>query len=817
MASTSKYLQLNSQVLLEYIYQDPAAPTVIDTDTNGARCMILNNGYTGTKFLFTEDNPYEPTGNYRKYSAVPINSARSKYAYLTTNVPLNYLDYDNNLTDVSALLAQLTTPPNVPVEALQYDMIRLHLVSGYSIATQGDGFIFEVQLTDKAGKKQNLTSIAYLNSDNYEILNPDEFVMGEKLYTRYIELKIPAISYLNDVTISNPTVPTTLSYLMTYGKGVHPATMIDFSFKIITSTDTVNGYKFFNTGNDVKTSISRTDEYSGLSATIQESTAGDFFELYGSYNGDIYEDFIVTLDQQPNTKIAIFHDVRVIEQVGSDFLKTSEQNFIQTEDFGIPYKFRPIVLNSSIATSYRIEYTLRIFNTYDNSQIIRQAQFTSFDVKKYGRRIRKINLGLEPNIAKVYNVLPDNKPIVNLKTYNNMNLNQGSSTTVVQTEFVTSFIDRNRISASVSAVKIIPATKQPGDVIPTAKGSSTSFSDIPLKIQQISETDKVYQQGEAPIGISPFDNFYQFIIYNNAVSNASGVGEPQLVDLTQVGTVYINFFDKQTGLKIKLKSYTNIKDLNPANGEVVFKIPAEESSKILGMTDKTYYVSTVLETGGGTSEETLMYNGTWYSVEEKSGKVASDIIQDLQNSFDALSEASAAIINSRDAEISALKAEIDYQKQYVAGLEANVSELGGDLAAVQGSLSQAQDAIAQQQTAFEQAIAGVTNTSNKLIQDIISASSSQNSVSSSSSSSNNQIVKDDLSKTDTIYINGNPVSPNPNYPGNSTDNKGSNNAGKNDSILEYVLQQQQGISSSQVTINNGNNTPSGRSDTTRGK
>lgn len=797
MASTSKYLQLNSQVLLEYIYQDPAAPTVIDTDTNGARCMILNNGYTGTKFLFTEDNPYVPTGNYRKFSAVPVNSARTKYAYLTTNVPLNYLDYDANLTDVTALLAQLTTPPNVPVEALQYDTVRLHLVSGYSIATQGDGFIFEVQFTDKAGKKQNITSIAYLNSDSYEVLNPDEFVMGEKLYTRYIELKIPAISYLNDVTISNPTVPTTLSYLMTYGKGVHPTTMIDFSFKIISSTDTVNGYKFFNTGNDVKTSISRTDEYSGLSAVIQESTAGDYFELYGSYNGDIYEDFIVTLDQQPNTKIAIFHDVRVIEQVGSDFLKTSEQNFIQTEDFGIPYKFRPIVLNSSIATSYRIEYTLRIYNTYDNSQIIRQAQFTSFDVKKYGRRIRKINLGLEPNVAKVYNVLPDNKPIVNLKTYNNMNLDQGSSTTVVQTEFVTSFVDRNRISASVSSVKIIPATKQQGDVIPTAKDDSTSFANIPLKIEQISETDKVYQQGEAPIGISPFDNFYQFIIYNNAVSNASGVGEPQLVDLTQVGTVYINFFDKQTGLKIKLRSYTNIKDLNPADGEVVFKIPSDESSKILGMTDKNYYISTVLETGGGTSEETLMYNGTWYSVEEKVDKVASDTIDDLQQSFDSLSEASAAIINSRDAEINSLKAEIDYQKQYIAGLEANVSELGGDLAAVQGNLSQAQDAIAQQQTIYEQAIAGITNSSNSIIQSIISGGSTT-------------VQK----QTDTIYINGNPVSPNPNYPGNSNNSTAST---PNEAELEYILQKQQGISSSQVVINNGNGTPpTGKSDTTKG-
>ena len=521
MASTSKYIQLNPQILLEYIYQDPSAPTVIDTDLNGARAMILNNSYTNTNFMFTEDNPFVPTGNYRTYSAIPINGNRTRYAYLTANDVLNYLDYDTNLPDVGSLLAQLTTPPNIPVEALQYDTVRLHLVSGYSFASQGDGFIFEVQFTDKQGRKQNLTSIAYLNTDSYEVINPNEFVVGERLYTKYIELKIPAISYLNDVTISNPSVATTLSYLMSYGAGVATNTMIDFSLKTIVTTETINSYKYFLTGDNKSVSINRTDEYSGLSSVVQESTNGDYFELYGQYNGDIYEDFIVQLDQQPFTKIVVFHDVRVIEQVGSSFLVTSENSFLQSENFGVPYRFRPIVMNSATATSYSIEYTLRIFNTIDNSQITRQSQYSSFNVKKYGRRIRKINLGVEPNVAKVYNVLPDDKPVVNLTNYNRMNLYVQGDSTTVQTEFVTSFVDRNRISASLSPVKIIPARRQQGDVIPTAPGQSMEVADIPLSVEQIATTDKVYQQGEGPIGISPFDNFYQFIIYNNAVSNAS--------------------------------------------------------------------------------------------------------------------------------------------------------------------------------------------------------------------------------------------------------------------------------------------------------
>jgi hypothetical protein len=672
--------------------------------------------------MFTEDNPFVPTGNYRTYSAIPINGNRTRYAYLTANDVLNYLDYDTNLPDVTSLLAQLTTPPNIPVEALQYDTVRLHLVSGYSFASQGDGFIFEVQFTDKQGRKQNLTSIAYLNTDSYEVINPNEFVVGERLYTKYIELKIPAISYLNDVTISNPSVATTLSYLMSYGAGVATNTMIDFSLKTIVTTETINSYKYFLTGDDKSVSINRTDEYSGLSAVVQESTNGDYFELYGQYNGDVYEDFIVQLDQQPFTKIVVFHDVRVIEQVGSSFLITSENSFLQSENFGVPYRFRPIVMNSATATSYSIEYTLRIFNTVDNSQITRQSQYSSFDVKKYGRRIRKINLGVEPNVAKVYNVLPDDKPVVNLTNYNRMNLYVQGDSTTVQTEFVTSFVDRNRISASLSPVKIIPATRQPGDVIPTARGQSMEVADIPLSIEQIATTDKVYQQGEGPIGISPFDNFYQFIIYNNAISTALGIGEPQLLDLTQVGTIYINFFDQSTGLKIKLKSYTNIKQLNPANGEVVFKIPSEESNKILGLTDKTYYISTVLETGGGTSEETLLYTGTWYNSKDKASTVASDTIESLQTAYKNLSTASNTTVSIKDKQISSLQAEVDYQNQYISGLQAKISELGGNVTDIQNSLSSAQDTIAEEQTKYEQALAESSNSDSQNIKVLTDAS-----------------------------------------------------------------------------------------------
>ena len=194
------------------------------------------------------------------------------------------------------------------------------------------------------------------------------------------------------------------------------------------------------------------------------------------------------------------------------------------------------------------------------------------------------------------------------------------------------------------------------------------------------------------------------------MSDALGVGEPQLVDLTNTGSLYINFFDQKTGLKIKIKNYTNIKQLNPANGEVVFKIPSSESSKILGLTDTTYYISTVLETGGGTSEETLLYTGTWYNSKNKADKVASDTITDLQKAYTALEQSTTAMMTEKDAKIEVLKAETNYQQQYIISLQNQISDLGGDLTDIKNSLSAAADKIAEQQAAYELALANLTST-----------------------------------------------------------------------------------------------------------
>ena len=655
MASTSKFLQLTPQILIEYIYKDTVTPEVIETDINGSRIHILNNTYTKTNFLFNEDNPYTYTGNTKVLSAIPISADKSKYAYLTDNTALQYLDYDPNLIDTAAYQAQITGPYNIPVKQIEYDTIKVHLLSGFDFL-DSDGIIFEVLIRDRAGLKHNLASLAYLKADNYEIVNPKPLLIGERLYTKYLLLKVPALAWITDGYLLTPNNLNILGNQLTSNAGILTQSTIELTAKYINKTEKLNGQVYFYIGESSTAAINMTDEYSLLSAVVQESEAGDYFEIFGEYNGDIYEDFILGLNLQPNTNIMVVHDINVFEQVGTSFVLTTEQSFIQTNDYGEPYVFRPVILNSHIAVSYRIDYTLRLINKNDNSQILKQSQFSSFDVKKYGRKIRKINMGTVPTVTKVYNILP---PDISQIVLNNPAsiFEGGASSNVKETKFVMGFRERLKVSASISAVKATPSVLEEGDITPTAAGSSMRSAGAAIAVTPLTPTEEIWKQGEAVISLSPFDNFVLFVLYDNTLQEATGAKQPQLLDVTNMGTFYLSFTDESTGDEVRISNYTNVKDLSPIKGELLFKITKEEASKILKHTSKNFYVSSRLELNDTKSDETLVYFGKWYKIDEKIQIRDSEIIAGLNKQISSSSVATISEVANLTATVDALKAQ----------------------------------------------------------------------------------------------------------------------------------------------------------------
>lgn len=445
---SSRFIQLTSDILIEYIYTDQSNPTVFNTKDFGIE--IMRDAYTSGSYFFNSANVANELGNYRDISAVSITENNTQYASLNTSIGVPYNDFDNNLTSTPQL--PQTFSPDIDVE---YDKIKIHFVAGFNFDDDFDGIIFEVISKRRDGINLNLSAISFLKTDT-PVFNPDPFLIADKLYATYIEWRIPALYYLNNnFSKSNPN---SVGYKLTQGIGFEATPSISISAKGIQSTILDNGFDFYNVREINTVSILNRDIYDNLFAQVIESTAGDYFELSGEVVGpDTFSDFIATLNSQGGDYV-VFHEIVVSEQINTNFIKTSTQVFTQTTNFDNPILFRPIILNSSIAVSFAIDYTLRLFNRDDNTQIIKNARLTSYDPKKYGRRLNKINLGTVPTVAKVYNQISrdDGNQIVITDSANTTGQSAEDITNnlVVKTQFVTSFRDKINIKASISPVQI---------------------------------------------------------------------------------------------------------------------------------------------------------------------------------------------------------------------------------------------------------------------------------------------------------------------------------------------------------------------------
>ena len=445
---SSKFIQLSEGILVEYVYTNQADPTVFNTGAYPIE--IMRDAYTGGSYMFNTDTVAATMGNYRDISAVPINADKSRYVYLDTSVGTPYNDFDPNLTPSVNLLQVFS--PNVNIE---YDKVKIHFVAGFSFQ-DFDGIIFDVTAPRRDGKDIVLASINFLKTDT-PVLNPDPLLIADRLYSTYIEWRVPALYYMNaGFTTSNSN---TLAYKLTEGQGFLGTPYLTIKASGILTTTVTNGYNFYDIKEINATTITNRDIYDNLYASVVESLTGDYFEITGLVTGSSLSNFIAQLNSSGGNYV-VFHEITLSEQIGTNFVQTSNQIVSQTTDFDNPILYRPIVLNSSIAVSFAINYVLRLYNRSDNTQIIKNARLTSFDVKKYGRRLMKINLGVVPTVATVVNQI-DPKDGRNIVVSTGSSVNRSGQTSeqiagqlVVKTKYVTSFRDRLNIKAAISPAKI---------------------------------------------------------------------------------------------------------------------------------------------------------------------------------------------------------------------------------------------------------------------------------------------------------------------------------------------------------------------------
>jgi hypothetical protein len=501
------------------------------------------------------------SGTVERYHAVLVDDINgSRYALLdSTN---NFIDNNLTWTGSTSSTIDQADAVDIPSNTITYDTVRLHLRSGYNFAGRGlQGFLFQVGVPRVSGVISYYTSIVYLNSSSFEIQNPTPFIIGETLYSKFIEIKVPAL------TDMDPNFATWF-----FGTGVDavdPLGNYEITFKHIQSVEDLGGFDYINTVDEVSLTLAKEDEFNDIAANLIPAPDGDYFQLYATRNGSItaFDSYIANRIQNLGDDITVFHDITVYEQITSYWDITYNMSIVQVENFDVPIPFRPVIQNASNAISYNIDYVIRIYNEKDNTQIVKRASYTSFETGKYGKKLARINLPSSNKILKVYNTMPnilENRQITqNLATLPNN-----------QTRFVPTFIERMNIVTGSTSVTV----------------SQNEVVD--------NSTITYYSDGNSQLTLSPFDNYIKFKVAkqdgNDLISISLEGADKVVLDLAGVS----------------IDNNMNYDDVDLSDGEIMFKISQENAQKaknaIANSSDNVYMLS--IQNG---SDKTMIHHGKY--------------------------------------------------------------------------------------------------------------------------------------------------------------------------------------------------------------
>lgn len=199
-------LQLTPYALVELDYET----TQISTNTQSF--LFFNSSYTNERQILNVTKGNNPTSNILDRSAVRLTDTRT-WAHLDQDRAIPYNVYDaNNLSQ--ELLTDLTST-QWPVE---YETVRLHLLSGYNLEDL-DGLLLSIEYPEVSGKNCTIAQIAYLKGDEYIKFNARPIVIAGRSYDRYIEVLIPSLFSLNEEFYANPTSGSLAYWLSSDNKG----------------------------------------------------------------------------------------------------------------------------------------------------------------------------------------------------------------------------------------------------------------------------------------------------------------------------------------------------------------------------------------------------------------------------------------------------------------------------------------------------------------------------------------------------------------------------------------------------------------------
>lgn len=517
--ASKKYLNINPNILMEYEY---------DSTTISENYSIWSDLSKGTR-NFTSNST---NLNNINYNLCVIDSVQRKYSKIDPS-KFNFLKIQNYFTGL-----------------VSYDKVTIYFPSNYNFEAGNGvsyfGFILKIFAYDYNNKKPYYLSNFYYdktqaitNEGDSTVIYADSlmnlgtpFVYNQKEWGKYLTYYVPsinAVSNQRDIDqYQNVITPDSINDNLAPKIGLDPKSLINFEFSFITSKQIVFNIPYYYSGDIFKMVIPNQPEYQTLGVSIEESTQGDFFEIYGTYkNSNENLDNFVAEQESKGRKINIEYTVTLFEEnLQSGFPIT----FLVTENFAQKIEYRPIIKYSN--TTAAIDVEMKVLDLVDSSSFSRFASIgLTKNILKYGKTLSKLEIS---NISKpkIYNYRYD-------KNYDFKTNSNKTDVSIMKVQFPV-LIDNYKILA--------------------------------LNYNPSTETDYM-SMGLLNIIISPFDNIIKFQIAKQDTATSNIVP----YDLSQILlNAKLNLVFKSDNKNVEKEIYYQTDENNFSMGIVVFKISQED-------------------------------------------------------------------------------------------------------------------------------------------------------------------------------------------------------------------------------------------------
>lgn len=373
----SKFIKLDINVLLEYVYDD--------SNLISENYLVLNN---------LQDSAYQyiaaPTSgtlNTEANSLFLLDAASNKYGVVD---PTNY-----NFLQLQNYAAG---------QPIRHDKLIFHFPISYTfeqfIGMQVNVYAFDYNNQNTYDLSNYFFDKTDINTFNDMSLSAPPILFQEKLWGKYIEVDIPSVYALSLQRTNGLATPNSINYNLTNGVGLSLNSPIFINFRFLQGSQTINGVMTYIATTPYKISMPITPDFESLAVNINESTQGDFFEINGIYNGNIAE-----FNSFINNSFAAGkrYYVQYVVTLFEENIEGNSQTYTIIDNFDQVIEMRPIIKFST--TTAVIDVVMNIINQVDNSQITRRASYGMLvdQLSKYSLYLSSINVS-GFNTPKVYNV-----------------------------------------------------------------------------------------------------------------------------------------------------------------------------------------------------------------------------------------------------------------------------------------------------------------------------------------------------------------------------------------------------------------------------